>query len=271
MLMSHESTLVSDYHLVHATCLVTDAEGFSSAVERMPPRAILELVNQYFEALFEPILEHGGRVMDIKGDGMLAIFVCDGDDALARRRACLAAVEAAGAGVAFDRRKTYAPLRTRIGIQSGQVALAHVGTDTHREFRAVGDPVNTASRLEQLNRDLGTQILVSGTIAEARPESTLRRMGVFWLRGKQAPVDVFEILDGARLAAFPAGYLQDFDSALRMYEAGHYGRARSIFERLEKARPDDGPVRYFKTSSCERMATKTSRVIERAPIAGAAA
>jgi adenylate cyclase len=134
--------------LLHGTCLSTDAHQYTALAETLGPAELGAVMNRYYAAIFAPVKRHGGIVQDVVGDSMLAVWATAKDDAMLRRRACAAALDIARAADRFNQESTTTPLPTRIGLHSGQMLLGNVGAMDHYEYRATGDIVNTATRLE---------------------------------------------------------------------------------------------------------------------------
>jgi adenylate cyclase len=181
-----------------AGCVISDAEGFTEVTEGMDPREVVELVRQYFNALFAPVFRHGGRVIDVKGDGILAVWTDYTTPADLRSRVCSACVDMAKAVEAFNAEHPQRRLPTRIGADIGAIAIADLGALACLQSRAVGDPVVSASRLEQLNKTLHTRILVSASVAEGVISHHFRDRGLLDLRGKRFPMRVFELIGEAK-------------------------------------------------------------------------
>ncbi|MCR5865915.1 CHASE2 domain-containing protein [Aquincola sp. J276] len=227
-------------------CMATDAVQYSALAERMDPQALGETLNAYYARLFEPVARHGGWVIDVVGDAMLALWESPPDDPAARSAACHAAL-AIQAALAQEPPGSPAALPTRIGLHCGDMRIGTVGARTHYEFRAVGDAVNIASRLEGLNKLLGTRVLASAEMAAGlRHLFVLRPVGSFVLTGKREPVDVVEVmaLAGPASAALD-GRLTAFADALAAYRQGDASLAMSGFEALLRQWPDDGPCAYY--------------------------
>lgn len=219
-----------------AACAVTDAQDFTGVAEGMDPSRVVDFVNGYLRELFAAVLENGGRVVDVKGDGMLAVWTGEPPDATLRSRVCAACLRMAKA-----RR-----LPTRIGVDFGPIALAPVGAFARYEYRAVGDTVNTGSRLEQLNKLLGTRLLVSGALAEGVEDYLFRDLGEFMLRGKRSPVRVLELLgERSRASRDQRQLVRRFAAARETYESGRVDEARPQFSALSAAFPHDGATRFF--------------------------
>ena len=243
--------------LVHGTCLATDAEHYTSLAERMDPATLAAYMNRYYAQLFEPVARRGGIVSDVVGDSMVAIWASASSDATLRRDACIAALEMARAIDAFNRTSAE-PLRTRIGLHSGQMLLGNVGAAHHYEYRAVGDIVNTASRIQALNKQLGTCVLVSETAVDGLPEVLARPLGSFVLPGKSVPVRILELVGVAREAtASEHETWARFATALEAWRAGNLHEAARDFTHVLEAAPDDGPARFY-LLRCRRHAERAA-------------
>jgi adenylate cyclase len=243
--------------VVYGACLATDADQYTALAEHVEPLELLHLMNEYYEVVFEPVRRHGGIVSDVKGDAALAIWATAQPDADPRRRACLAACEVDRAVERFNRvlgRRTSGELAlpTRIGLHAGRMSLGNVGAIDHFEFRAVGDIVNTATRIQGLNKSLGTRILASGETLESLDPFLTREVGSFLLVGKSAPIVLHEVLGRADEAAPAQRTLCEiFTRALRAYRAGMFDEAILGFEQVLMSHGGDGPSRFY-LGLCER-------------------
>ncbi len=177
-----------------ATVLFTDIAGFTTIAEYLAPDHLVRALNEYLETVLDPIRAHGGVVNTFIGDGLFASFnmplACT-DHAAAAVRAAIAIQRAVGSrtfgsdGVAFA---------TRIGISTGYVIGGSVGAGQRMAFTLLGDTVNLASRLEQLNKQHGTRILVSeSTYAACRDEFKFDALGSVVVRGRSDAATVFSV------------------------------------------------------------------------------
>ncbi len=170
--------------IVHGTVLFADAEKYSTLAETMEPAELKTFMNRFYEVLFTPVKKYQGRVLDVVGDAMLAIWYGESLSAETRSGPCRAALEMAAAVAAFNASADGPKLPVRIGLHSGHVSIGTVGAVDHYEYRAVGDCVNTASRLEGLNKYLKTRILVSEDVIAGIDDFLTRPLGRFILAGK---------------------------------------------------------------------------------------
>jgi adenylate cyclase len=181
-------------HLVYGTCLSTDAEGYTTLSEMMPPGELKGFLNGYYEKIFFPVKQHGGIISDVVGDAMLAVWASAQPDATIKQKACLAAMDIANAIQQFNQSSGSLKLPTRIGLHSGEMVLGNIGAMDHYEYRPVGDIVNTVSRIERLNKPLNTWVLISQAVREGLDGFLIREAGTFLLTGKSKPMVIYELL-----------------------------------------------------------------------------
>jgi len=242
-LAEQSTAMEASRQLLHGTCLVTDAEQYTALAERLGPDALAALMNDYYSVLFRVVEEYGGEISDTAGDSMVAVWATAVPDASVRARALGASVAMIERIDAFNRQRPNAQLPTRIGLESGELVIGNIGAEQRYEYRAIGDIVNTAARIQGLNGVLGTRVLVSAATLPA-VDSQTRDVGTFLLRGKRLPVRVYEPLATAR-AAFDSSALAVFASALAAFRGGQWADAHESFAALAQRSPDDGPTRYY--------------------------
>jgi adenylate cyclase len=179
---------------IYGACLYADAAGYTDLSERMGPRDLSDLMQKYFEATLEPIKQTGGLVVDLKGDSILAIWKGARPEAQLREQACHAALGLAKAVSRFNQSFGSLKLPTRLGVHAGQIFLGNIGAGDHYEYAVTGDTVNTAARMDGLNKFLGTAILVSEEVIHQLDGFLTREAGSFRLKGKLQPIQVRELL-----------------------------------------------------------------------------
>ncbi|MEO8163807.1 MAG: adenylate/guanylate cyclase domain-containing protein [Betaproteobacteria bacterium] len=229
---------------LECACVATDAANFTTLGETMSPEQLADFLNVYYEALFRPIPNHGGFVSDVVGDAMLAIWPNRAPDT--RRHICEALLEMREAASQFNHSLAGNRLSTRFGVHWGRVVLTTVGAHGHYEYRAVGDTANTATRIQDLNKKLGTRVLISEQALEGVDGFLLREVGNFLLRGKAQPIRAFELI--GPLASADASRIElceRFARALALLRHGPSPKAFEAFRNLAADFPDDGPVQFY--------------------------
>lgn len=194
--MADAPSLHGEYREV--SILFSDLRGFTPLCEAMPAEAVAAHLNEYFATMTAVIFAHRGMINDFVGDAILATFgapLNDPDHALH-------AVQSAGAmEQALQKlnqgweRAGRPTLRMGISLHSGEVFAGNVGGAEKVKYAVVGDPVNVAARLESLNTDLGTGILMTGeTRAVLGPWVEARDLGERLVKGRTRPLRVYELL-----------------------------------------------------------------------------
>jgi adenylate cyclase len=234
-------------HDVYGLCLATDIEGYTAIAERMGPDCVRRMLNAYHASVFPLVEQAGGFISDILGDALLAIWHGVSPDLELRASACAAVLDIADALEAFNQTHLYPPLNTRFGLHAGQFSLGVIGAPPHLEYRATGDVVNTASRLEGLNKVLGTRILLSAeTMAGLGDDFVTREVGEFLLAGKSIPMNIQELLGRRTEITLDQELLCNaFTEALAAYRAQDWARARQAFLDILKIFSEDGPTRFY--------------------------
>lgn len=246
------SALKADSRLVYGICLSTDAERYTSLSEDMGPRELGDFMNGYYETIFNPVKEHGGSVSNVIGDSMLAVWAATRPDPALRYQACLAALDISKAASRFNRSSGAMKLPTRIGFHSGRILLGNIGAGDHYEYRPVGDIVNTATRIEGLNKYLGTQILVSEEVVHKLDDFLTREIGEFLFVGKSRPLVVHELIchmeesDERRKTACDI-----FAGGLDMFRRRLWDGAMGKFNESVRILGNDGPSDFY-LKLCER-------------------
>jgi len=241
--------------IVYGTCLFTDVEGYTTLCEGKDEIELRSLINKYYEAVFEPIRQNGGIVWEAKADSVLAIWATAHPDAELRNQACLAALDIASAVDRFN--QSFAPSRlpTRIGLHSGRMLLGTIGAGDHYEYRPVGDILNTASRIEGLNKHLGTRVLVSDEVLCQLNGFLTRELGEFLLVGKLQPIVIYELICRMEESKEEQRSLcRMFAEALSAYRNQSWEEAITILNEFMKIGVDGPSIFYL--DMCEKHRKK---------------
>ena len=178
---------------VSAAIMICDLREFTRISDSWPRDDVIDLLNDYFDAMSEPIARHGGEILKFIGDGMLAIFP------LSQPNACAnllhAVTEARQAMTALNERNGStgrAPMNYGIGVHVGDVMYGNIGSRTRLDFTVIGPAVNMASRLEALTKQVGKPVLLSRAFAHyVERDFTLERVGEYPVRGFSDPIELF--------------------------------------------------------------------------------
>lgn len=220
------------------TALFTDMAGFTTLIETMDPRLLGEMLNGYLAGMTSIVFSHEGTVAKIVGDALHVLFGAPGMQADHAGRAVACALELDTFSQSFReswREKGIALGATRIGVNTGAAIVGNFGGGRFFDYTAYGDTINIAARLETANKDLGTRVCVSESVAQQVAGFRGRPVGDLVLRGKKAPLRAFEPL-APGLPDDPA--TQGYVVAFAKLEAGDAGALGAFAAEVGK-RPDD--------------------------------
>ncbi|MBR0907185.1 adenylate/guanylate cyclase domain-containing protein [Bradyrhizobium liaoningense] len=183
------------------TALFTDVRGFTTIAEQADPDVLMQQTSRYFTALTEVILLEGGTVDKFIGDAVMAFWNAPNPQADHCERACRAALRARTANEAINREfeaEGLSPFFTRFGIHVGEAVVGNLGSSERMNYTALGNVVNLAARLEGLNKQYDTQILVSESVYTRVQQSfEFRYVDVVVAKGMAAETKVYELLGEA--------------------------------------------------------------------------
>jgi adenylate cyclase len=221
----------------------TDLAGFTSLMEKIDPGEAVSLLNIYLDRMIAIAFAHHGTLDRIVGDAVAIMFSAPVQQPDHQSRAIKCAQEMQRFAGQYSRdlnAKGIAFGQTRIGIHTGEVIVGNFGGNTIFDYRALGDPVNTASRLEGANKHLGTLICVSEATLSGCPELPARPIGRLLLKGKSIPLLVFEPIDAQTLNDAEVG---EYIAAYSLMRNGR-SSALDAFTQLAAKRPEDKLVAF---------------------------
>ena len=224
----------------------TDLESFTTLIESIGPGPAVALLNDYLDRMVAIAFEAGGTLDRIVGDAVAIMFSAPVQQPDHRERAfkCALAMHQFASQYVADlsaQGKHFG--RTRVGVHSGEVIVGNFGGSTMFDYRALGDAVNTSSRLEGANKHLGTTVCVSEETLSGCPGVIARPIGQLVVKGKTKALAVFDPLE---MASGPALKQRDveYDAAYALMKQGDTDAALAAFEQLAQARPGDGLVAF---------------------------
>jgi len=237
--------------------MATDVAQYTSFAEQLHPTKVNQLLNQYYELLFRPVRNHGGIISDIIGDAMMAIWSAPSYTHELHQHACMAACEINQSLGLLNIHGDALP--TRIGLHAGEIVMANVGAIDHFEYRPVGDTVNTAARIENFNKQLGTRCLASAEVVRGTTGILHRQLGTFIFAGKTRPIELYEILTLLQLTnEQQQQQCDEFVKGVVAYQNGNIQDANGIFTTLNQLYPADVPTQLY-VELCQRAINDSSR------------
>ncbi len=221
----------------------TDLMGFTPMIEGSDPQQLVGLLNDYLEAMLVIVFKHEGTLDRFVGDAMVVLFSAPTEQPEHRQQAMDCALEMDAFATAYAARLQAQGVPwglTRIGVHSGEVIVGNFGGKTLFDYRALGDPINTAARLESANTYLGTRVCVSQATLDGCTGVAVRNIGRVLLKGKSQPIEVFT--PSVALYAASCAEPADYAAAMALLAPGidhDAQRAHSLLEALARQHPHD--------------------------------
>ncbi len=178
------------------TILFSDIRDFTGMSENLAPEEVVRRLNIYFKAMVEVVFQFDGTLDKYVGDAIMAFFGAPKGDPNHATKACRCAL-----GMREELKKVnerlesegIAPMRIGIGINTGEVVVGNVGSERRMEYTVIGDNVNLASRLEGMNKEFGTTIIISEYTRAQAPDFSVRDLGSVHVKGKERTVRIYEL------------------------------------------------------------------------------
>ena len=187
-----------DGERIYAVLWYSDLRGFTALSETAPLDEVIVLLDDYFDAIAQPVVERGGEILKFIGDAMLAIFLCETKEG-AVCDACDAALDAAEAAIAgldalnaARAAQGKAPVHCGIAVHVGEVMYGNIGAADRLDFTVIGPAVNLVNRLEHLCAELGHPIVVSAAISRVA-QREFRSLGRHALKGIAETQEAFTL------------------------------------------------------------------------------
>jgi adenylate cyclase len=231
--------------------LFSDIRGFTALSERLGARETVAMLNEYFTDMVDVVYEHKGILDKYIGDMIMAVFGSvlaseeDADNAVTVGSRMLVALrELNGRRAAAG----HEPIRIGVGISTGYCVAGNIGSPKRLEYTVIGDRVNLAERLQNANKYYGTSVLIcDSTASRLKRAMKIRELDLIRVRGINAPVPVYEVLDFHTRETFPNldVVLPAFKEGLALYRQQSWDRAATRFSEALSAFPGDRPSRLY--------------------------
>ncbi len=232
----------------------SDITSFTAVTESLSVEQLTELLSRYFDALSKVILAEAGTIDKYIGDGLMAFWGAPSKVEEPGLKACIAALRAQHAlkqvNEAFVQHHL-PQLNTRIGLHSGEAIIGNIGTRDRMNYTALGDCVNTASRLEGLNKLYQTKILLSEELYEkVAPKIIARPLDIVEVRGKKNKIKIYELIGVSSQKDLQPleseiKFCEQFTLAFNAFWEGNRDLALKIFQEIIQESPDDLPTKHY--------------------------
>ena len=227
---------------IFATVFFSDIKDFTNISERYSPTDLVMHLNEYFSNASSIILEHRAMLDKYIGDAIMAVFgapIYQENHAIAGCRAALKIQKQLD--ILYSNLKKDQPVFiTRMGLNSGKMIVGNIGTTSRLDYTAIGDAVNTASRMEGLNKIYGTRIIISESTYElVKEEFETRELDLIAVKGKNIPIKIYELVgergdvDDRQLL-----FSHNFEKGLKLYKNREWKQALELLKELSVDRND---------------------------------
>lgn len=246
---------LGDHTASEMTVMFTDIRSFTTISESMTPQENFDFVNDYLQRVSPVIRENQGFIIKYIGDGIMAAFPNNPDDAV---QAGIAMLKAVNSFNEERRSSDQDPIQIGIGIHFGHMMVGLVGELNRMQGDAFSDHVNLASRLEGLNKLYGSSFIISQVALDKlkhRDHLHIRFLNKVQVKGKNIPVPIYEIMNGdpQLLLELKLKTLAEFESGLEQYLAKNFQSALSSFKNIMGVNPSDRGAQFFLERSNHMM------------------
>jgi adenylate cyclase len=234
------------------TAIFTDIKGFSTISEKLTPQELVSLLNTYLTTMSDIIMDNKGTIDKYEGDAIISFFgapITLEDHAV---KACISALKMRNIERVLSQQllkegKTPSPIITRIGINTGPMVVGNMGTSKKMDYTIMGSDVNLAARLEGVNKQYGTQILISGATKKyLGRDFVTRELDKVRVVGIHRPVTIHELCNFRKdiTEEDKKGYA-NYDKGMELFRLKDWVAAEESFNKVLKFLPDDGPSPVF--------------------------
>ncbi len=259
-LVEHPESLSLGGEYRECSFVMTDLAGFTSLMEKHPPHECVAMLNNYLDGMINIAFKYHGTLDRIVGDAVAVIFSAPILQENHRELALKCALEMDEYAMQFARDKGEQGIKfgiTRIGICTGDVLIGNFGGKAMFDYRALGDPINTASRLESVNKQFGTRICVAESTLGPCKQFKSRPVGWLVLKGKKEKIKTFELLTEAQFdTPLTQAYLEAYQKMEQQTDD-----AFNSFDTLLKQFPED-PLANYHRNRLQKQQTGSTIVLE---------
>lgn len=236
----------------YITAMFTDVKGFSTISEKLDPTDLVKLLNEYLTAMSDTVLDLRGTIDKYEGDAIICFFGAPVEFEDHAHRACQSAVRMRKIEAELNKHflendLSPGPLLTRIGINTGDMVVGNMGTIKKMDYTIMGSAVNLAARLEGVNKQYGTWLLISqSTYDAAGKDFTTRQMDRVRVVGINEPVRLYELIDEKETTdSAMVEAVETFHLGQELFENKAWDKAEKHFQEVLKILPNDGPSGVF--------------------------
>ncbi len=231
------------------TVLFSDIRGFTSISELLSPEDLVHLLNEYLTAMTDIVFKYDGLLDKYMGDAIMAVYGAPLDQPDHALRACRTALEMIQTLKKLQEKwsaENKPFLNIGVGINTGDMVVGNMGSQMRFDYTVMGDSVNLASRLEGINKEYGTNIVISEfTYNVVKDTLFCRELDAVRVKGKKLPVKIYELLCENQDAEKYQPFVELFESGLSLYKQAAWDEAIAAFGKVLSLRDDDPPSKLY--------------------------
>ncbi|WP_186525866.1 tetratricopeptide repeat protein [Seonamhaeicola sediminis] len=245
--------VLGDYIEKEITVLFTDVRDYTSLAESMTPEQNFKFVNAYVGRMGPLIQNNNGFVNQYLGDGIMALFPEQAQDAL---MACIDMQKVIQQYNERRQKEGYDIIHVGMGLHTGKLVMGIIGDPNRNDTAIIADTVNTASRMEGVTKHYGANIILSEASIDTiinKEDFNFRFLGKVMVKGKQHAMGIYECFDGdsVKQIELKLKTLKDFDKGLKHFLNKEFPKASALFDKVINKNPKDDVAYYFMTKSAE--------------------
>jgi len=225
------------------TVLFSDIRSFTTISENLPPDELVKLLNEYLTAMTDIVFKYEGTLDKYMGDALMAIFGAPIDQEDHYIRSCHTALDMMAELRILQKKweEEGTPIMDiGIGVNTGPMSVGNMGSSLRFDYTVMGDSVNLGSRLEGLNKEYGTNIIISGhTYEKVKDHFFCRELDLVAVKGKKEPVTIYELIGSDGVPDNIRQAVDLFHQGLSYYRRKDWDRAEELFQKALNANPED--------------------------------
>jgi adenylate cyclase len=241
----------------HMTVFFSDVRGFTTISEKLDPQKLSEVLNRYLTPMTQIVFSNNGTLDKYMGDAVMAFFGAPISDPHHAKYACRCALQSLAELKKIQKQfaaEGLPEIDIGIGINTGDMSVGNMGSDIVRNYTIMGDAVNLGSRLEGINKEYGTRIIISQfTYEEVKNSFTCREIDRVRVKGKLEPVHIYELICEGKPTEEKRHLLQAFSEGFSLYHQRKFIEALERFQKCLSLDPQDSPSALYVNRCQEYM------------------
>jgi adenylate cyclase len=229
--------------------LFSDIRGFTTISEKLPPDELSHVLNTYLTPMTDLVFQSGGTLDKYMGDAIMAFWGAPVDEPDHAIRACDTALDMMKELYIMQKQfaeKGLPYIDIGIGVNTGDMSVGNMGSEIRFDYTVMGDAVNLGSRLEGINKDYGTNIVVSQYTLDKLPDEFFaRHLDRVSVKGKKEPVDIYELMGKGTPTDIEKKIREFYVDGLHLHHDREFDKAIAAFEEVLKVKPDDKASVYL--------------------------